>query len=178
MERALPVSRASRLTLVRIVDSLTFKTPETDSEWSAYHRIREHVLWELRGQYGVYDRFHPEEDHNEKYPKILFLNADPIGVVRIDFIEETEEAAFRKVAIIPENQRKGYGTELMRLSEDFAVSKGYTNFFANVSLDAAGFYRRIGYFPNPTHCNNMPNSPRMEKKISTDKSLETRRSNL
>ena len=101
--------------MVRRVDSLTFKTPETDPEWNAYHRIREHVLWELRGQFGVYDRFHPEEDHNEKYPKILLLNADPIGVVRVDFIEETEEAAFRKVAIIPENQRKGANEIIGRL---------------------------------------------------------------
>ena len=155
------------------MDSLTFKTPEADSEWNAYHRIREHVLWELRGQFGVYDRFHPDENHNEKCPKILLLNADPIGVVRIDFIEETEEAAFRKVAIIPENQRKGNGKELMRLSEDFAVSKGYTNFFANVSLDAVGFYRKIGYSPNPKHGNNNPSYPRMVKKISTNKPVET-----
>ena len=164
---------ACPLTLVRIVDSLTFKTPETDTEWNAYHRIREHVLWELRGQFSVYDRFHPEEDHNEKCPKILFLNGDPIGVVRIDFIEETEEAAFRKVAINPENQRKGYGKELMRLSEEFAVSKGYTNFFANVSLDAVGFYRNVGYSPNPKHSENNPSYPRMEKQISTNKSVRT-----
>jgi GNAT superfamily N-acetyltransferase len=151
------------------VDTLRLTTPKTDSEWDAYHRIREHVLWELRGQYGVYDRSGPDEFRDENHPKILLQSAKAVGVVRIDLIEETQEAAFRKVAIIPEDQRKGYGKRLMKLSEDFAFSKGYTKYFANVSLDAVEFYRKIGYSPDPSHSEYVPSYPRMIKNISTNK---------
>ena len=146
------------------MSDLQLVTPRTDAEWDAFHSIREEVLWEGRGSFGVYDRNHSDDKKEGNYPKLL-LNGDvPIGVVRIDLNEDVGEAIFRRVAITEGEQRKGYGTKLMEMAENFAVGKGCDQFIANVALDAVPFYEKLGYLLDKDSEQPDPQNPRMVKK--------------
>ena len=79
------------------------------NQWQAYHAIRRHVLFELRGQAG-YDEDHPDE-HRENHLPLLFIYDDvPVGTVRLDIaLVGGAPATVRLVAIIPQYQRQGIG---------------------------------------------------------------------
>ena len=122
------------------------RSPESDSEWRAYHDIRRTVLWESRGRLGVYDESHPDEYKPNHFPKLLCLNDLPIGVIRIDILDET--AWFRRVAIIEDLQREGHGRVLIHESEKFARKRGAKRIESSVDRDAIGFYRKLGFESN------------------------------
>lgn len=143
-------------------------SPETEADWLAYHRIRECVLWERRGLYGVYDPTHQDEYKETNHPMLLIHESKPVGVVRIDLDIDSQSAGFRRVAITLEQQGKGFGKELMKQSEEFALSHGCYKLHANVSPDAIGFYQMIGYHLKSDHPANDPQKPRMEKEITTN----------
>jgi len=149
--------------------SLHLISPETESDWIAYHGIREHVLWEARGLHGVYNPSHPDEYIETNHSKLLVYKSKLVGVVRIDLDINSQSAGFRRVAISQEQQRKGFGKELMKQSEEFAFSHGCYKLHANVSPDAIGFYQKIGYRLNSDHPDNDPKNPRMEKEMTTNK---------
>jgi len=147
------------------MEYVTLVSPITEEEWNAYHSIRERILWEARGLFGVYDRKNPDEYLENHLPKLLKLDGVAIGVIRIDLTRVTREAGFRRVAIIESQQGRGYGRELLRLAEEFAVENGYRNFWANVAKDAIGFWEKLGYSLDPGHPRNNPEFPRMVKQI-------------
>ena len=120
-----------------------FRSPELDSEWRAYHDIRRAVLWEARGLFGVYDDNHPDEYKPNHFPKLLFDDGVPIGVIRVDVHGET--AWFRRVAISEALQRNGHGRVLLGLAEEFARKTGAKHVESSVDEDAVPFYRRCGY---------------------------------
>ncbi len=124
---------------------------------------------------GVYDSSHPDEFKENNYPKLLVYETRPVGVVRIDLDISSRTAAFRRVAILADDQRKGFGRELMKRSEEFALSHGCNQLHANVSIDAIRFYEKIGYELEPDHPQNDPKNPRMKKEIPTNKSVDTTR---
>jgi GNAT superfamily N-acetyltransferase len=119
-----------------------FRTPQTDEEWSAYHAIRERVLWTSRGVTG-YDRHHPDEQAEGHYPLLYIAEGTPLGVVRVDLDGGT--ATLRRVAVQEDVQRRGHGRELLRLAEAFARSRGATLVRSNVNEAALEFYRKAGY---------------------------------
>jgi GNAT superfamily N-acetyltransferase len=112
-------------------------------EWESYHAIRERVLFHARGKFGVYDRSHPDETAADNHPLLLFLDPQPIGVVRVDV--RPPLAWLRRVAIVPEYQRRGHGRALMLLAEEFAVRHGCDTILSNVAADAVPFYLRLGF---------------------------------
>jgi GNAT superfamily N-acetyltransferase len=101
------------------------------------------VLWEARGRFGVYDDTHPDEYKDGHFPKLLFVEGNPIGVIRIDIAKPV--AWFRRVAIRESLQRQGHGSELMRLAERFATRHGVTRIQSDVDQDAIPFYERFGF---------------------------------
>ncbi len=119
------------------------RSPETESEWRAYHDIRRTVLWEARGLIGVYDENRPDEHMPNHFPKLLFLDDLPIGVLRIDVLEET--AWFRRVAIIEGFQKRGHGRVLLDEAEKFAREHGAQRIESSVDQDAIGFYKKMGF---------------------------------
>lgn len=145
--------------------TLRLKTPHTEADWNAYHGIRERVLWEARGCVGVYDRSHPDEYQEGNHPKLLLLNNEALGVVRIDLNAETGEAVLRRVAIAARAQGKGYGRELIRLAEAFAREAGCERLVSNVSLDAVGFYRKMGFVFDSDQADSDERNPRMVKRM-------------
>ncbi len=120
---------------------------QIESDWDAYHRIREHVLFEARGRFGAYDRNHPDERIPGNHPLLLFLDRRPVGVIRVDVCPPV--AYFRRVAIVTELQRLGHGTAMLNLAERFALDRGCSTICSNVDPGAVSFYSRLGFSVDP-----------------------------
>jgi GNAT superfamily N-acetyltransferase len=118
-------------------------TPTNPVHWRAYHDIRRRVLFEARGQFGVYDENRPDETAPGHHPKLLLYRGDPIGVVRIDIDGTT--AIFRRVAVRADVQRLGHGRVLLMLGQRFAQESGCVRLVSYVATDAVEFYQRFGF---------------------------------
>ncbi len=118
-------------------------TPGNAAMWQAYHDIRRAVLFEARGETGVYNDNHPDDLAPGNHPKLLLHGDDPIGVVRIDVYGPT--AILRRVAIRADRQRRGHGRVLLSLAEEFARRHDCHRLVSHVAKDAAAFYQRCGF---------------------------------
>ncbi|HEY8186154.1 MAG TPA: GNAT family N-acetyltransferase [Pyrinomonadaceae bacterium] len=118
-------------------------SPRNHDDWSAYHTIRRKVLFENRGEFGVYIENHPDEFESGHHPLVLVHTDATIGVIRVDV--EDRVAWFRRVAIREDQQGRGHGRCLLRLAEAFARRQGCHEVRSNVAADAVGFYERCGY---------------------------------
>ena len=118
-------------------------TPGDAAAWAAYHDIRRRILFESRGEYGVYDPNRPDERAPGHYPKVLLHDSSYIGVVRIDVVERV--AYLRRVAIDAPFQRRGFGRILLALAERFAGEHGTVRVESAVAPDAVAFYGKCGY---------------------------------
>lgn len=118
-------------------------SPGSADHWRNYHEIRRTVLWEARGNFGVYDDKHPDEHKHNHFPKLLLHDSAAIGVIRIDL--HGQAAWFRRVAIKEDLQRNGHGRALLALAENFARQNGADSIESSVDEDAAPFYRKCGY---------------------------------
>ena len=118
-------------------------SPSSPAQWRAYHDVRRVVLFERRGRFGAYDHNHPDEFRANHFPKLLFFDEQPVGVIRIDVVQDV--AWFRRVAIKEDHQRIGHGRMLLELSERFAHDRGARRIQSSVAADAVEFYRRCGY---------------------------------
>ena len=131
---------------------------ECEMHWRAYHFIRRHVLYELRGR-ADYDEGHPDE-HAEGHIPLLFLwNGEPVGAARLD--HECETGTVRMGAVLPAYQRRGIGRAMMRALERFADGKGIMQLNTHAARDAATFYQKIGW----TTIDASKHNPLMRKKI-------------
>jgi GNAT superfamily N-acetyltransferase len=119
------------------------KAPVSDADWAAYHAIRRHVLFELRGHGSAYDANHPDEHRPGHHPLILWVGDVPVGVIRIDV--RGPVATLRRVAIRADLQRRGYGRRLLEFAEGFARAHGCVRVESHVDPGAIGFYDRCGY---------------------------------
>jgi len=118
-------------------------TPIAPAEWRAYHDVRRRVLFEARGQFGVYDENHSDERSPGHHPKLLLYRRDPVGVVRVDI--EATRAIFRRVAVRADVQRLGHGRVLLMLAQRFAEESGCVTLVSYVTPDAVDFYHRCGF---------------------------------
>ena len=119
------------------------KAPSSAEEWQGYHSIRRKVLFENRGQFGVYDENHPDELTKGNYPLLLLLDGEAIGTIRVDI--DGNQAIFRRIAIREDLQLAGHGRVLLALAESIAREKECSNVWSDVAADAVGFYERCGY---------------------------------
>lgn len=65
------------------------------------------------------------------------------GVVSL-FINGTT-AQFRKMAVLPSDQGKGFGLQLLQYVVDYCKSQGIKNLWCNARVSAIGFYKKIGF---------------------------------
>ncbi|NTI48987.1 GNAT family N-acetyltransferase [Agrobacterium rhizogenes] len=112
-------------------------------DWTAYHEIRQSVLFEARGVDG-YDPDHPDDRIDCHFPLLLLRGTVAVGAARLDIIGD-EQAVVRTVAIRTEFQRQGLGRELMSGVESFARDRGVIKLSVNAARDAVGFYKRSGW---------------------------------
>lgn len=113
------------------------------SDWEAYHQIRRHVLFELRGLTG-YDDQHPDDHRPENLPLILVEETQAVGALRIDVVDNGH-AIVRTVAIVPEKQRQGLGRIMLDYVETLARMRGLAMLNVYAASDAVGFYERLGW---------------------------------
>jgi GNAT superfamily N-acetyltransferase len=129
-----------------MTDRYELRTPGTPEEWAAYHAIRREVLFKARGQGAAYDPNHPDEHSPGNYPKVLVVDDRIVAVIRIDLAPPL--AIFRRVAVQPGFERRGFGTLLLRMAEDFARQQGCAVIRSSVAPDAVGFYLKCGFEPS------------------------------
>jgi GNAT superfamily N-acetyltransferase len=118
-------------------------SPADVDGWRVYHDIRREVLFEARGQSGIYDENRPDERVAGHHAKLLLHRGDPVGVVRIDI--SGDEAIFRRVAIRLTAQRAGHGRALLSLAQQFAADHGCGRLASHVAPDAVPFYEKCGF---------------------------------
>jgi GNAT superfamily N-acetyltransferase len=106
------------------------------------------VLFENRGQFGVYNENHPDDRREGNHPFLLLLDGVAIGVIRVDI--SGTKATFRRVAVREDLQRAGHGRVLLALVESFAQAKGCKLIWSDVAPDAVGFYERCGFTYDPS----------------------------
>jgi len=130
---------------MRSVDSepCALIAPRSDVDWAAYHDIRRRILFENRGEHGVYDPDRPDERAPGHFPRLLVRASTYVGVVRVDVAEGT--AYLRRVAIDEPYQRQGLGRTLLELAETFARGQSATRVESSVARDAVPFYLKCGY---------------------------------
>lgn len=113
------------------------------ADWESWHAIRERVLWEARGEFGVYDRDHPSLRSPSHLPFLLVYRGEPIGAIAVEI--EGEDAWLRRVAISEPYQRRGHGRIMLELAMNEARLRGCTRARSNVAADAVGFYEKLSF---------------------------------
>ncbi|NTG47242.1 GNAT family N-acetyltransferase [Agrobacterium rhizogenes] len=112
-------------------------------EWEAYHQIRRHVLFDLRGLSGYNDQ-HPDDRNPGHLPLIFVDGNEPLGAVRLDFTGNGN-CVVRMVAIVADRQRQGIGRAMMTAVERLAKARKAVRLEAHAAPDAVLFYYKIGW---------------------------------
>ena len=86
----------------------------------------------------MYDENHPDEFADGHHPFLLMHEGDAIGAIRIDIKGTT--AIVRRVAIREDVQRRGHGSAMLALAEEFVRDKGCQVIQSFVNPDAVRFY--------------------------------------
>ncbi|MCB9251561.1 MAG: GNAT family N-acetyltransferase [Flavobacteriales bacterium] len=82
---------------------------------------------------------------NTEYHIIAKLNDTLIGVLLLKPVGTNGILKMRQVAVDPEVQGKGIGSEMVKFSEDFARSKNFVRMELHARETAVPFYLREGY---------------------------------
>lgn len=73
----------------------------------------------------------------------LYHNYELTGVVSL--FEKGTTAQFRKMAVLPGDQGKGFGTQLLQYVIDFCRQEGIQLLWCNARTSAIEFYKKIGF---------------------------------
>lgn len=106
-----------------------------------YHDMRDRMLYKKFGK--PYDKYHADELNSNNHRRILLLDNEPIGTIRIDL--EKLYARFRLVTIREDLQKHGYGSNLIKLAEEFAIDNGCSEVLVISGKESVGFWRKCGY---------------------------------
>jgi GNAT superfamily N-acetyltransferase len=117
----------------------------TLEQWSAYHAIRQKVLFEDRGNFGMYDPNRPDDREPTNHPVILTYDDIAVAAMRIDIVPRAGFAIMRTVAVKTDKQRQGHGRIMLSLAEAYALQNGCTSTVVFSADDAVGFYAKCGY---------------------------------
>ncbi len=120
---------------------LVLRPPADAAEWRAIHALRRRALFDDSPDY---DENHPDDRDPDHRLLALFIDGRLLGTVRVD-LSHPAWAAFRLVAIDPQRRGHGYGTEMLKLAENFIKEKGWRQVRLHAKPEAAGFYKRCGY---------------------------------
>ena len=117
---------------------------QSEADWSTYHRIRRTVLFEARGQFGVYNENNPDNRKEGNYPLLLAFQGDVVGVVRLD-CDSGDVGIIRQLAIDGPAQGVGHGRVLLELLVARGIALGFRALEVNSDKQAVGFYQRFGF---------------------------------
>ncbi len=73
----------------------------------------------------------------------LYYQHELTGVVSL--FSDGTTAQFRKMAVLPNDQGKGFGLQLLQYLVDYCKSQGVKNLWCNARVSAVDFYKKIGF---------------------------------
>ena len=120
----------------------TIILPQTEQDWRDYYQLRWQVLREPCQQ--------PQGSERDELEDLAFHimtvdeNRTTVGVGRLHRISSAS-AQIRYMAVHPQQQGKGIGSELLRRLEEQAASWGCMEVLLNARLGALDFYLHQGY---------------------------------
>ena len=146
--------------------SLTFRSPETSSEWDAYYHFR----WQqLRKPWQQPPG--SEKDELEEIAQHVFIidNAGSVyGCGRLHQID-FQIGQIRFMAVSPGYQAQGLGKKILQELESIAQKQGLTKIILHAREHAIGFYTHLGYIttePSHTLYGTIPHM-KMEKLLAS-----------
>lgn len=127
-------------------EGYTLRSPKTGKEWGTYHDIR---IAEIHNRYCpelIYDDEDPEEVKEGNF-RFVFLSPESavLGTIRVDLLEQDNEASLRWVAMRSESQRQGFGRRMLELTEWFIKDKSRSLVRVPAEEESRGFYEKLGY---------------------------------
>ena len=110
-----------------------------------------------------YDFVKLEDDFNGIHFGI-YENYELIGVVSL--FTEGNVGQFRKMAILPDAQHKGFGAQLLNYLIDFCKVQKLTKLWCNARVNAKEFYTKFGFIAtDQTYSSSGIDFVRMEMKF-------------
>ena len=94
----------------------------------------------------------------------IYESYELIGVVSL--FTEGDVGQFRKMAILPEAQHKGFGAQLLKYLIDFCEVQKLTKLWCNARVNAKEFYAKFGFTEtNQTYSSSGIDFVKMEMKF-------------
>lgn len=113
-------------------------------EWSEYHRIRKTQIADLKGI--PYDPTHPRFEAPNHYHFVLYKGTEIIGISHVEFRSDST-CILRPFAIDAPFQNQGYGSQFLRIIENWLQYQGIKALYLHAHQEAVSFYERLGYIP-------------------------------
>ncbi|MDB5800098.1 MAG: hypothetical protein JWL63_1037 [Rhodocyclales bacterium] len=146
--------------------SLSLVIVRNGEHWTEYHQIRRTVLWEARGRFD-YDSSHPDDYLPSNLPLLLLSDKVAVATVRLDLLDDSRTAAFRRLAVVLDKQRLGFGRALIERAETMALEHERQKFVAQVARDAVPFWKKLGYEMQSEFSLGMDDNPTMVKRAGS-----------
>lgn len=118
------------------------RSPENSEEWEKYLLFR----WEiLRKPLGMSQDSLADDLEDQSYHLMGVDNDENvIASGRVHFNSQ-EEAQIRYMAVVDSFKRKGIGSQIVKILEEYALSKGASKMILNARENAISFYLSLGY---------------------------------
>lgn len=130
----------------RTLDDKCFhlESPKTEQEWNEYHRIRKTEIFDQLENIE-YDYNHPSLRSENCYHFCFYLSDKIIGAIMFELLESHHRAAIRTIAIDKDYQNKGFGSILLKLTENKLKELDIKTIHVHANPKAYKFYKNNGY---------------------------------
>ena len=117
--------------------------PSSKSEFTKYYNLRYEILRQPWDQPLGSEK---DNEENLSFHRMIINdnNAKAIGVGRIQFISE-KSAQIRYMAVCPNHQRKGLGSQILSSLEKLAIDADLQNIILQARSNSIDFYKYNGY---------------------------------
>ncbi len=149
-----------------LLQQIKLKPVETSEESATYHKIRKVDIFEVNHPKTEYDDNHPDEKKPQNHPHILVYKNEVIGAVRLDELGN-KTIGIRMFGIKSKYQKKGVGTQAIKLIEEYARRKNCNKLVLNANKNSIGFYGKKGFVKNFWEGDSKTGSIPMGKNIDT-----------
>lgn len=128
----------SRIIVMKIIE-LEWCSPEYQSALEVRHEV-------LRAPLGL--KLTPEELDDE-HAQLHFgaFEADQLIATLVVRRQSAEIAQLRQMAVRPENQRQGVGTQLLQSCQSKLQEQGFLEIHLDARVSCLPFYEKLGYSP-------------------------------
>lgn len=113
------------------------------NEWKQYHHLcRTRIFVRV---YMEYDENHPNFTDPANTHFVLYYGAEIIGIAHTQSLAKPGEAAIRSIAVVPEHERQGHATFILKALEKWLKEQGVHTVRLHAAPEAVGFYKKYGY---------------------------------